>query len=57
VHHLRRVYGTDLSAESVSRITGAVLEEVRAWQDRPLDPAGLGGGVPGRDRGEGSPTT
>lgn len=38
VHHLRQVYGTDLSAESVSRITDAVLEEVRAWQDRPLDP-------------------
>ena len=30
--------GTELSAESVSRITDAVLEEVRAWQDRPLDP-------------------
>ncbi len=38
MHHLRQVYGTDLSAESVSRITDAVLEEVRAWQDRPLDP-------------------
>jgi putative transposase len=38
VHHLAQVYGTELSAESVSRITDAVLEEVRAWQDRPLDP-------------------
>jgi putative transposase len=38
VHHLRQVYGTDLSAETVSRITDAVLQEVRAWQDRPLDP-------------------
>jgi putative transposase len=38
VHHLAQVYGTSLSAESVSRITDAVLEEVRAWQDRPLDP-------------------
>jgi putative transposase len=37
VHHLAQVYGTDLSAESVSRITDAVLDEVRAWQDRPLD--------------------
>jgi putative transposase len=37
VHHLKQVYGTDLSAESVSRITDAVLEEVRAWQDRPLE--------------------
>ena len=37
VHHLRQVYGTDLSAGSVPRITDAVLEEVRAWQDRPLE--------------------
>jgi transposase-like protein len=32
------VYGTELSAETVSRITDAVLEEVKAWQSRPLDP-------------------
>jgi transposase InsO family protein len=38
LHHLRQVYGTDLSAETVSRITDAVLEEVKAWQSRPLDP-------------------
>ena len=38
VHHLNQVYGTDLSGETVSRITDAVLEEVRAWQARPLDP-------------------
>src|SRR5437879_4072593 len=38
LHHLRQVYGTELSAETVSRITDAVLEEVRAWQSRPLDP-------------------
>ena len=38
LHHLKQVYGTDLSAETVSRITDAVLEEVRAWQSRPLDP-------------------
>jgi len=28
-----------LSAETVSRITEAVMEEARAWQSRPLDPA------------------
>jgi transposase-like protein len=39
IHHLEQVYGTQLSRETVSRITGAVLEEVRAWQSRPLDPA------------------
>src|SRR5579863_9025463 len=38
LHHLEQVYGTQLSAETVSRITDAVLEEVRAWQSRPLDP-------------------
>ena len=38
IHHLRQVYGTELSAETVSRITDAVLEEVKAWQARPLDP-------------------
>jgi putative transposase len=37
LHHLRQVYGTELSHETVSRITDAVLDEVRAWQDRPLD--------------------
>lgn len=38
VHHLNQVYGTELSGETVSRITDAVLEEVKAWQARPLDP-------------------
>ncbi len=38
LHHLNRVYGTELSHETVSRITDAVLEEVKAWQSRPLDP-------------------
>jgi putative transposase len=37
-HHLEQVYGTQLSHETVSRITDAVLEEVRGWQMRPLDP-------------------
>ena len=38
IHHLGQVYGTQLSHETVSRITDQVLEEVRAWQSRPLDP-------------------
>ena len=38
LHHLEQVYGTELSPETVSRITDEVLEEVRAWQSRPLDP-------------------
>jgi putative transposase len=51
IHHLEQVYGTQLSHETVSRITDQVLEEVRAWQSRPLDP--VRGGVPGRHRGQG----
>jgi transposase-like protein len=38
VHHLHQVYGTELSAETISRITEQVMEEVKTWQNRPLDP-------------------
>jgi putative transposase len=34
--HLREIYGTDVSPELISAVTGEVLEEVRAWQGRPL---------------------
>lgn len=37
-HHLERTLGTELSPETISNITDAVLEEVKAWQTRPLDP-------------------
>jgi putative transposase len=36
-HHLQRVYGTELSHDTISTITDSVLEEVKAWQHRPLD--------------------
>jgi putative transposase len=36
-HHLQRVYGTELSHDTISTITDGVLEEVKAWQSRPLD--------------------
>jgi putative transposase len=36
-HHLARTLGTELSHETISNITDAVLEEVKAWQSRPLD--------------------
>ncbi|MCA2229323.1 IS256 family transposase [Nonomuraea sp. NEAU-L178] len=36
--HLLQIYDTELSHEQVSRITDQVLEEVKAWQTRPLDP-------------------
>ena len=36
-HHLARTLGTELSHDTISKITDAVLEEVKAWQTRPLD--------------------
>jgi len=35
--HLARTIGTELSHETISKITDAVLEEVKAWQARPLE--------------------
>ena len=35
--HLARTLGTDLSHDTISKITDAVLEEVKAWQNRPLE--------------------
>ena len=34
--HLEELYGTEVSPTRISTITDAVLEEVRAWQSRPL---------------------
>src|SRR3954447_23196461 len=36
--HLRELYGVEVSPDLISRVTDAVLEEVREWQNRPLDP-------------------
>ncbi len=35
--HLARTIGTELSHETISKITDAVLDEVTAWQTRPLE--------------------
>jgi putative transposase len=35
--HLQEMYGVDVSPALISNVTDAVLEEVRAWQNRPLD--------------------
>ena len=35
--HLAELYGTEVSPDLISRVTDAVLEEVREWQSRPLD--------------------
>ena len=35
--HLRELYGVEVSAQLISTVTDAVLEEVGAWQNRPLE--------------------
>jgi putative transposase len=35
--HLAEIYGTDISRDTISRITDAVVEDMVAWQNRPLD--------------------
>src|SRR5215207_10983817 len=35
--HLEEIYGVDVSPSLISNVTDAVLDEVRAWQARPLD--------------------
>jgi transposase-like protein len=31
------IYGTEISRDSISRITDAVVEDMTGWQNRPLD--------------------
>ena len=35
--HLAEIYGTDISRDTISRITDAIVEDMVAWQNRPLD--------------------
>ena len=35
--HLRELYAVDVSPDLISRVTDAVLDEVREWQNRALD--------------------
>jgi putative transposase len=35
--HLAEVYGTSVSRELISKVTDKVVEELHAWQNRPLD--------------------
>jgi putative transposase len=35
--HLAEIYGTDISRETISKITDAIVEDMVAWQNRPLD--------------------
>lgn len=36
--HLKDVYAVDVSPDLISKVTSVVMEEVREWQTRPLDP-------------------
>ena len=35
--HLEEIYGTDVSRDTISRITDTILDDMNAWQSRPLD--------------------
>jgi transposase-like protein len=36
--HLAEIYDTDISRETISKITDAIVDDMVAWQNRPLDP-------------------
>ena len=36
--HVREIYGVEISPDLVSAVTDAVIDEVSAWQARPLEP-------------------
>lgn len=35
--HLAQIYGVEVSPDLVSKVTDAVVDELVAWQSRPLD--------------------
>jgi putative transposase len=35
--HLTELYGIDIGRDTISRVTSAVLDDVKAWQTRPLE--------------------
>jgi len=36
-NHLKDIYGTEVSPDLISTVTDSVLEDMRAWQNRPLE--------------------
>ncbi len=36
--HLFEIYGVEVSASLISEVTDAIMDEIRQWQSRPLDP-------------------
>ena len=43
--HFAQVYGQSMSKDTISRITDKVIAGMVEWQNRPLDPGRLSGGV------------
>jgi transposase-like protein len=37
-HHVKEIYNHDISPETVSRITDAVIDKAKEWHNRPLEP-------------------
>lgn len=35
--HLGEIYGVQVSKDFISTVTNKVLDDVRAWQNRPID--------------------
>lgn len=35
--HLEEIYAVEVSPELISRVTDGIMEEVRLWQNRPLE--------------------
>lgn len=36
--HVKELYGVDVSEGTISNVTNRIIEQVKAWQNRPLDP-------------------
>ena len=35
--HVEEIYGLEVSATTISRITDSIVEHVKGWQERPLE--------------------
>lgn len=36
--HVRELYGVDVSEGTISNVTNRIMEQVKLWQNRPLEP-------------------
>jgi len=51
--HLLEIYGTEISRETISKITDRIVEDMLAWQNRPLNSRALRRGADRRDHDQG----